>query len=98
MAARNPSHISISAFNERGVSSIVRQAEAGEDVIVERHGRAVAAVVSTARLEASDAMRHDLESAALVLARAAADSGNRTDLDDVLASFSLTREDLLSDG
>ena len=36
--------LSFTAASSRGVAGLVKDAERGEDIIVERHGRAVAAV------------------------------------------------------
>ena len=38
--------LSVSAASVRGVAGLVKDAEHGEDLIVERHGRPVAAVIS----------------------------------------------------
>ena len=86
--------MSVSAANERGVSGLLRDAEAGRDVVVERHGRPVAAIVGMARLAELIELEADLRSAALVLARAATDTGARTDLDTVIAAFGFDRAEL----
>lgn len=86
--------VSVSAANERGVSGLIRDAESGRDVVVERHGRPVAAIVGMGRLAELIELEADLRSAALVLARAATDTGARTDLDTVIAAFGLDRGEL----
>lgn len=86
--------ISVSAANERGVSGLLRDAEAGRDVIVERHGRPVAAIVGVQRLAEFIELEADLRSAVLVLTRAVTDTGARTDLDTVIAAFGFDRADL----
>jgi prevent-host-death family protein len=86
--------VSVTAATSRGVAGLVKDAEMGEDVIVERHGRAVAAVVSVDHFEQLKRMRADVSSAALILARELTDTGNRTSLDDVFSSFGLDRADL----
>lgn len=46
------SHIlSVTEDASRGVSKLVRSAEHGENLVVQRHGQSVAAVVSMQRLE-----------------------------------------------
>lgn len=86
--------ISVTTANTRGVSGLLRDAEEGNDVIVERHGRAVAAVVGMRRLDEIAALEADVRSAALVFARAATDDGARTDLDDAISAFGFDRNQL----
>ena len=66
----------------------------GDDIIVERRGQAVAAVVSIGHLEELRSLRADVTSAALILARELADTGRRTGLDDALAAIGLDRAEL----
>lgn len=86
--------ISVTTANSRCVSGLIRDAEGGNDVIVERHGRAVAAVVGMERLAEIASLEAGVRSAALVLARAATDDGSRTDLDDVISALGFDREQL----
>ena len=86
--------ISVTAASERGVSALLRDAESGVDIVVERHGRAVAAIVSMNHLYELAALASDLRSAALVLARAATDNGERTDLDAVITALGFNRLEL----
>lgn len=86
--------ISISEASRRGISSLVSHAETGADVVLERHGRPVAVVVGADRMRSILESEDDLRSAALVLARAATDSGARTSLDDVIESLGYARADL----
>ncbi|MBT1193548.1 type II toxin-antitoxin system prevent-host-death family antitoxin [Rhodococcoides kroppenstedtii] len=86
--------LSVTAATGRGVAGLVRDAERGEDIIVERHGRAVAAVISVQQLDELHRVRADLTAAALVLARELADTGHRTDLDDAIAAFGFDRAEL----
>ena len=44
--------LSVTAATGRGVAGLVKDAERGEDIIVERHGRPVAAVISVDQLGA----------------------------------------------
>jgi len=77
-----------------GVAGLVRDAEASGDVIVTRHGRPVAAVVSTRHLDALQTLEDDLRDAALVVVRAATDTGARTSLDEVITTFGFDRAEL----
>lgn len=86
--------LSVTAATGRGVAGLVKDAEHGEDIIVERHGRAVAAVISIDHLDKLRRVRSDLTAASLVLARELSDTGNRTDLDDALAAFGMNRAEL----
>ena len=60
--------MSVTAATGRGVAGLVKDAERGEDIIIERHGRAVAAVVSVEHFDELRLVRADLNAAALVLA------------------------------
>jgi antitoxin (DNA-binding transcriptional repressor) of toxin-antitoxin stability system len=86
--------ISVTDASARGVSGLLRDAEGGTDVIVQRHGRAVAAVVGMDRLTELASLEADIRSAALVFARAADDDGARTDLDDVIEALGFDRAQL----
>ncbi len=86
--------LSVTQAAERGVSAIVRAADEGREIVVERHGRAVAAIVGMQRLEALSELEADVRSAALVLSRLATDDGSRTTLDEVIASLGFDRAEL----
>lgn len=86
--------MSVTAANSRGVSGLIRDAECGSDIVVERHGRAVAAILSMRRLGELSELESDLRSAALVLARAATDTGQRTDLSDAIVALGFDRAKL----
>lgn len=86
--------LSVTAATGRGVAGLVKDAERGEETIVERHGRAVAAVISVEHLDELRRVRADLVAASLVLARELSDTGNRTDLDDAIAAFGFDRTEL----
>lgn len=90
----SPHEISVTEAAQRGVAGLVADAERGSDWVVTRHHRPVAVVVSMSRLADIEQAEADLRDLALVLARAAGDSGRRTPLDDVLAAFGQTRESL----
>lgn len=86
--------LSVTAATGRGVAGLVKDAERGEDIIVERRGRAVAAVISVAHFDELHRVRADLTAAALVLARGLTNAGNRTDLNDAIAAFGFDRAEL----
>ncbi len=86
--------LSVTAASGRGVAGLLKDAERGEDIIVERHGRAVAAVISIKHFDELNVLRDDLTAAALVLAREITDTGDRTDLDDAIAAFGFDRAQL----
>lgn len=90
----SPETLSVTEAAERGVSAIVRAAGEGHDIVVERHGQAIAAVVGMQRISEIAELEADLRSAALVLSRLATDDGRRTDLDDVIAAFGYDRAEL----
>ena len=96
MAALIPSThtLSVTEAASRGVAGLVKDAESGDDVVVARHGRAVAAVVSMSHLQRIHSLEADLRDAALVLARAATDSGLRGSLDEAITSFGFDRAEL----
>lgn len=86
--------MSVTAATGRGVAGLVKDAERGEDIIVERHGRPVAALISVEHLNELHRVRADLIAASLVLARELSDTGNRTDVDDAIAAFGFDRSEL----
>lgn len=80
--------ISISEASNRGVSKLVTDAENGRPQVLLRNSKAVAAVVtidSMDRLQRIEELEDDLRLLSIALVRAAADSGRRYDLDDILA-------------
>ncbi|MGL5864815.1 MAG: type II toxin-antitoxin system prevent-host-death family antitoxin [Dermatophilaceae bacterium] len=92
--AHSERQISVTAATARGVAGLVKDAERGEDIIVERHGRAVAAVVSMEHFDELHRLRADLVAASLILARELSDTGNRTDLDDAIVALGFDRAEL----
>ncbi|MFG2038314.1 type II toxin-antitoxin system Phd/YefM family antitoxin [Dactylosporangium sp. NPDC048998] len=90
----HPEEMTVSEATQRGVAGLVAEAERGTDVVVTRHRRPVAAVVAYQRLEELSQAAEDLRDFALVLARQAVDSGNRTSLDAVLQAYGHTRDSL----
>ncbi len=78
---------SVSEAVKRGLPSVVRSASAGTDFVIENHGKPQAVIVGIERITRLEELERDLQSAVLVLSRAATDNGNRTDIDTVIASF-----------
>lgn len=78
----------------RGVAGLIKDAEAGADIIVSRRGKPVAAVISTRQLEQLRSLEGDLRDAAMVIIRAATDTGRRSSLDDAIAAFGFSRAEL----
>ncbi len=90
----DPHALSVTEAASRGLPRLVRDAEMGEDLIVERRGRAVAAVISMRQLDEIRRLESDLHDAVLLLARLATDTGARTSLDTVISHFGFDRAEL----
>ena len=86
--------ISISEAAKLGVSGLVRAAEAGHEQVVLRNNKPVAAVVSIERLEELQQLEEDITDVSLAVARMLTTSSHRHSLDDVLAQFGYSREQL----
>ena len=86
--------ITVTEASRLGVSDLVRRASQGHDIVVEKHGTPLAAVVGLARFAELEELEADLRSAALVLSRLATDSGVRIGLDEVIDSLGFNRADL----
>jgi len=80
--------LSVTEASARGIARLVADAAAGDEVVVTRHHRPVAAVVGVERLQELDELTADLRDLALVIARTADDRGVRTPLGDVVTAFS----------
>lgn len=91
--AHSPS-IPVSEASRRGIAGLIKDAEAGENIVVARHGRPVAAVVSARQLDRLRELERELRDAALVIVRAATDTGVRTSLDNAMEAFGLDRAEL----
>jgi prevent-host-death family protein len=83
--------VSVTEASRRGVARLVADAAHGTEVVVERHGAPIAAVVSYDRYTDLDRLRDDLRDLALVLGRAAGDDGSRHTLDQVVDAFGRAR-------
>lgn len=86
--------LSVTEAAQRGVAGLVAEAEQGADLIVTRRNKAVAVMIGIDRLAELESAASDLYDLALVMARSATDSGRRTSLEDVLAAYDLTIDDL----
>lgn len=62
--------------------------------MVERRGKAVAALVSMRHLDELRRLEADLRETALLLSRAATDTGRRTGLDEAISAFGFDRAEL----
>ncbi|WP_210603048.1 type II toxin-antitoxin system Phd/YefM family antitoxin [Brevibacterium oceani] len=87
-------NLTISQANQTGISGLVSSAESGEEITLSRHGRPVASVVATHELEELKRDSESLRDVALVMARMATDSGVRTDLDQAMDHFGISRTEL----
>ncbi len=72
------------------MSRLVADAENGHPTILRRHAEPVAALISYQELLRLQALERDLVDVALVLARTATDSGNRTSLGTAIEAFGYT--------
>ena len=86
--------VTVTEASRLGVSDLVRRASQGHDIVVEKHGTPVAAVIGLARFEQLEDLEADLRSAALVLSRLATDNGVRIGLDEVIDSLGFNRAEL----
>ncbi len=86
--------MTITEASRTGVSGLVSSAEAGNDVALSRHGHIVAEIVTAEEIAGLRRDRETLRDAALVMIRVATDSGVRTDLDQAMEAFGVTRADL----
>jgi prevent-host-death family protein len=84
---REREELSVTAASARGVARLVADAAHGEEVVVTRHRRPVAAVVGVEHLRELDELAADLRDLALVIARTADDTGRRTSLASVRSPF-----------
>lgn len=85
--------VSVTDATGRG-AALFRDAEQGQDIVVSRHGRPVAAVVGVERLEALRSLEADVRSASVALTRLLSDDGIRHDLDDVIVQLGFDRAEL----
>jgi prevent-host-death family protein len=86
--------ISITDAARLGISALVREAEAGHEQVVMRNNKPVAAVVSMKRLEQLQQLQDDLLDVSVAAARMLTTGPGRHSLDQVLAHFGYTRDQL----
>ena len=86
-------HVSVTEASRRGIARLVADAAHGSEVVVERHGTPLAAVVGHDRYTELVQLRADLRDLALVLGRGADDDGARHSLDNVVDAFGRARQD-----
>lgn len=90
--------VSVTEIGSRGVSHFVTQAAGGRDLVVLRNNKPAAMLISMERYELMQRALDDATDLALGTARLAlAEGGGLTNLDDVLAGFGVTREELLAE-
>lgn len=89
--------ISVSEANRIGISGLVKAAEQGEQRVVIRNGKPVAAVVSIESLQRAEELEERLLDVSLALTRLLTADERRHSLDDVLDRFGFTREELTGD-
>ena len=89
--------ISVSEASKIGISGLVKAAERGEQRVVIRNGKPVAAVVSIESLQRAEELEERLLDVSLALTRLLTANQRRHSLDDVLDRFGFTREELAGD-
>ncbi len=70
--------LSVTEAGRRGVARLVADAAHGDEVVVTRHHRPLAAVIGIDHLRELERLRADLRDLALAVARSADDDGRRT--------------------
>ena len=86
--------ISISAAEKRGISRLVDAVEAGHEQVLLRNNTPVAAIIGVERFHALQCLEEDLIDMAVATVRLVTTSATRHTLDEVLAYFNYTRDDL----
>lgn len=94
MALPQPTRLSVTEAAGLGVARLVAEAEQGPPLVVTRHSKPVAALVSMRHLADIEKAAADLTDLALALTRTATDTGQRMSLDDVLAAFGHTQDSI----
>lgn len=89
----------ISEANAKGISRLAADAESGQEWVLLRNSKPVAAVVGMGkmkRLQELEDLEEDLRLLAIALARTLTDNGRRTSFDKVLAHLGITEDDLVT--
>jgi PHD/YefM family antitoxin component YafN of YafNO toxin-antitoxin module len=89
--------ISVTEAGRLGVSALVKVAERGEQRVLMKNNKPVAAVIGIETLERNEELEERLLDVSLALTRLLATSERRHSLDDVLDRFGFTREDIEKD-
>jgi antitoxin (DNA-binding transcriptional repressor) of toxin-antitoxin stability system len=89
--------ISVTEAGKLGVSALVKVAERGEQRVLMRNNKPVAAVVGIESLERTEQLEERLLDVSLALTRLLTTNERRHSLDDVLDRFGFTRDDLEED-
>src|SRR5436309_4639127 len=97
LLARKDDFISVTDASRRGLSALVRDVEAGQQRILMRNNRPVAAVISIERLERLRDVEDTLLDVTLLTTRMLTATGRSHTLDEVLAHLRLTRVVLLAE-
>ena len=83
--------LSVTEAGRRGVARLVADAAHGDEVVVTRHHRPLAAVVGIDHLRELERLRADLRDLALAVARSADDDGRRTPIERVAEALAAPR-------
>jgi antitoxin (DNA-binding transcriptional repressor) of toxin-antitoxin stability system len=86
--------ISVSEAGKIGLSALVKAAERGEQRVLMRNNKPIAAVIGIDALERTEELEERLLDVSLALTRLLTTDERRHSLDDVLDRFGFTREDL----
>lgn len=86
--------LSITDATKLGISGLVHRAELGHEPVLVRNNKPVAAVMGMERFEQLQQLEEDLLDISLATARMLTTGPTRHTLDDVLAQFGYTREQL----
>jgi PHD/YefM family antitoxin component YafN of YafNO toxin-antitoxin module len=86
--------LSITDASRLGVSGLVHRAELGQEPVLLRNNKPVAAVMGMERFEQLQQLEEDLLDISLTTARMLTTGPARHSLDDVLARFGYTRDQL----
>jgi prevent-host-death family protein len=86
--------ISVSEAGKIGLSALVKAAEHGEQRVLMRNNKPIAAVIGIDALERTEELEEQLLDVSLALTRLLTTNERRHSLDDVIDRFGFTREEL----